>query len=277
MLDVHPAHHAASTWKDFFIHIATIVLGLLIAVGLESLVEQIHHHHQVTETRGLLRDEREGNKKNFADLASDWRGNTALLRNNLLVLDYLRQHPGTPEEKLPGVLRWGHHGTSFDSVVWDAAQQNGVVALMPRDEAAKCASVYRWLKRVKDADDETSLALNDALRYQFSDRNPSHLSPVQVDEEIDRTQIALMKSFQAGAAMQNISALMPDFPPSITLDELHQLSNSPDKPTLDRLAAASALTDARLKASGRDVRMKLTPAVGCPSIQPTPRNSRTHV
>jgi hypothetical protein len=24
MLDVHPAHHAASTWRDFFIHIATI-------------------------------------------------------------------------------------------------------------------------------------------------------------------------------------------------------------------------------------------------------------
>jgi hypothetical protein len=34
MLDVHPAPHAAHTLKEFFIHIATIVLGLLIAVGL---------------------------------------------------------------------------------------------------------------------------------------------------------------------------------------------------------------------------------------------------
>ena len=25
MLDVHPPHEAAHTWKDFFIHIATIV------------------------------------------------------------------------------------------------------------------------------------------------------------------------------------------------------------------------------------------------------------
>jgi hypothetical protein len=38
MLDVHPAHHAASTWRDFFIHIATIVLGLLIAISFEQLV-----------------------------------------------------------------------------------------------------------------------------------------------------------------------------------------------------------------------------------------------
>ena len=29
MLDVHPAHHAASNWRHFFIHIATIILGLL--------------------------------------------------------------------------------------------------------------------------------------------------------------------------------------------------------------------------------------------------------
>jgi hypothetical protein len=28
MLDVHPAHHVASTWRDFFVHIATIVTRL---------------------------------------------------------------------------------------------------------------------------------------------------------------------------------------------------------------------------------------------------------
>jgi hypothetical protein len=57
MLDVHPAHHAASTWKDFFIHIATIVIGLLIAVGLEQTVEYFHHQHQRHDVRqGILAD-----------------------------------------------------------------------------------------------------------------------------------------------------------------------------------------------------------------------------
>ena len=49
MLDVHPPHHAANTWRDFFIHIATIVVGLLIAVGLEQTVEYFHHNHQRRE------------------------------------------------------------------------------------------------------------------------------------------------------------------------------------------------------------------------------------
>src|SRR5579863_6651715 len=46
MLDVHAPHEAVHTWKAFFIHIATICVGLLIAVGLEQTVEAVHHHHQ---------------------------------------------------------------------------------------------------------------------------------------------------------------------------------------------------------------------------------------
>jgi len=46
MLDVHAPHQSVHTWKDFFVHIATICVGLLIAVGLEQAVEGVHHHHQ---------------------------------------------------------------------------------------------------------------------------------------------------------------------------------------------------------------------------------------
>jgi hypothetical protein len=55
MLDVHPPHEAAHTWEDFFIHIATIVVGLIIAVGLEQTVEAIHHRHELQRAREELR------------------------------------------------------------------------------------------------------------------------------------------------------------------------------------------------------------------------------
>jgi hypothetical protein len=57
MLDVHPPHHAANSWRDFFIHIATIVIGLLIAVGLEQSVEAIHRHHEREKLRAALTEE----------------------------------------------------------------------------------------------------------------------------------------------------------------------------------------------------------------------------
>ena len=72
MLDVHPAHHAATSWKELFVHIATIVIGLLIAVGLEQTVELIHHHHELVQVRKEL----------------SWE--MVELQNNLMVLNYLR-------------------------------------------------------------------------------------------------------------------------------------------------------------------------------------------
>jgi hypothetical protein len=60
MLDVHPQQQSAHSWKDFFIHIATIVVGLLLAVGLEQTVEAVHHHHQRHELEeALQRDNQE--------------------------------------------------------------------------------------------------------------------------------------------------------------------------------------------------------------------------
>jgi hypothetical protein len=64
MLDVHASHASIHTWKDFFIHIATICVGLLIALALEQTVEAVHHHHQREQllvsldhdTRATLRD-----------------------------------------------------------------------------------------------------------------------------------------------------------------------------------------------------------------------------
>ena len=89
MLDVHPTQEALHTWKGFFIHIATIVIGLCIAVGLEQTVEFFHHRHRVAETREALRVERESNIRAFAESVGEFHRQTAALINNIIVLRYL--------------------------------------------------------------------------------------------------------------------------------------------------------------------------------------------
>src|ERR1700734_2679989 len=54
MLDVHPAHPPAHSWRDFFVHIATICVGLLIAIALEQTVEAVDRHHERAELRAAL-------------------------------------------------------------------------------------------------------------------------------------------------------------------------------------------------------------------------------
>jgi hypothetical protein len=57
MLDVHAPHAEVSTWKGFLIHIATICIGLLIAVALEQSVEALHRHREASILREELRAE----------------------------------------------------------------------------------------------------------------------------------------------------------------------------------------------------------------------------
>jgi len=153
MLDVHAPHSIAHTWKDFFIHIATIVVGLFIAVGLEQAVEFFHHRHQIAETKEALRQEREENHKNISEETAYWRWTTAELQNNLQVLQYLRQHPGTAQEKLPGILLWAHVTAVYRSTAWNSAQQTGITVLMPQNEVAQTALLYEQLKRIRETTD----------------------------------------------------------------------------------------------------------------------------
>jgi hypothetical protein len=57
MLDVHAPHESIHTWKSFVIHIATITIGLLIAIGLEQTIEYLHHRQQAAAISGKLKAE----------------------------------------------------------------------------------------------------------------------------------------------------------------------------------------------------------------------------
>ena len=63
MLEVHAPHETVQTWKGFCIHIATITIGLLIAISLEQSVEYLHHRHQAKEMAEKLRAESLENRR----------------------------------------------------------------------------------------------------------------------------------------------------------------------------------------------------------------------
>jgi hypothetical protein len=74
MLDVHPLHEPPHSWRDFLVHIATIVVGLVIAVGLEQTVLFFHHRHQVGEL------EKQMHEVFTSDLASSTENSRQLIR-----------------------------------------------------------------------------------------------------------------------------------------------------------------------------------------------------
>jgi hypothetical protein len=72
MLDVHPPHDPIHSWKEYLLHMSTIVLGLLIAIGLEQSVEALHHRQQLHQ---LEKDERAEARRNVDILTTHFEVN----------------------------------------------------------------------------------------------------------------------------------------------------------------------------------------------------------
>lgn len=134
MLDVHPPEHAAHTWKDFFIHIATIVVGLIIAVGLEQAVEGLRRHHERQELEQNLRHEAQENVDRLEDGRMYWVAQVLWLRSATTLLRKAPTINGMVVVSLP-LRREEKSSSSPTRAVWAVAKANGTLALLPEGEA----------------------------------------------------------------------------------------------------------------------------------------------
>jgi hypothetical protein len=223
MLDVHAPHKSVHGWRDFFIHLATITIGLLIALGLEATVEWMHHLHEVSETREALQRELQVNRAHFASNTAHFRSESSVLQKNLLVLRFLQQHPGASPSQLPGTIQWNISYTRMVDSAWKTACQTGITALMPQEEVRKTAELYGFYERMDRSHEEEADALTDAISYGFEDSDPTHLSRAQVSDELERTKLVLSKHLRLGYLMQNLSEEFPNFQPAPQGEELDQL------------------------------------------------------
>ena len=123
LIDIHPAHHAATTWRDFFIHIATIVLGLLIAISLEQTVEYFHHRHLGAEAHRALIEERRSNEASNEFNIFATRRHQQDLQRDLTILHALRAHQPLP----PGPFILRHLRYFYIEDNWRRIHQSGTV------------------------------------------------------------------------------------------------------------------------------------------------------
>ena len=212
MIDIHPPHEAAHTWKDFFIHIATIVVGLIIAVGLEQTIELIHHHHQITETREALHHERLENYARLQHYVKLFHQASASQQADMAILISL-QHPSPNPTLAANHLHWAINRNQFETSAWQTAQSSGVLTLMPPNEVLADQNIYTALQDISNQNDLEWLALNDALRFTFSTPEASQLTPAQLTEEITLMQKLMTRQYLRGNFMGYPHRLDPNFVP----------------------------------------------------------------
>lgn len=147
MLDVHAPHQTVHTWKDFILHITTIVIGLLIAIGLEQAVEWFHHRQQLRTAREEISAELEQNRIILQQNLQDVTKIQAELTRDMVQLSAY-QASGTP---FTGKLdySWDFHRTP--DAAWQALRQSGSLDLFPYEELKSDNFLYTVFGSVMDA------------------------------------------------------------------------------------------------------------------------------
>lgn len=137
-MDVHPPHQPIHGWRDFFIHLGTITIGLCIALALESAAEAVHHRNIVREASARLQHEIDANHTLYAKNAQRLQRNRERLKQDIAVLLELRsgRKPADPH------LHWGWEWDAYDDSAWRSARDIGAIPYMSPGALEKFSGVY---------------------------------------------------------------------------------------------------------------------------------------
>jgi hypothetical protein len=140
-VDVHAPHSSIHGWKDFLLHLVTITVGLLIAVGIEGCVERHREHRLVNEARETMHEEIEHNSKTMDEEVGTLDKQKAALEKNLDTLTRILENPkDRAAQDTP--INASYNMTSLRDTAWKTAQTTGALAFMPYQEAQRYADVY---------------------------------------------------------------------------------------------------------------------------------------
>ena len=136
MLDVHVPHGKMIGVKDFFLHLLTIVIGLLIALGLEGWVEYEHHRHVAHQAEDGLRAEIANNAHLVGPIRQQIKDHQKELEANQKFLAEMRAHRHATGSRI--TLGSG----KFDDISWKTAQNTGAIAYMSYKDAQTFSNIY---------------------------------------------------------------------------------------------------------------------------------------
>jgi hypothetical protein len=193
VIDIHPPHQAAHSWRDIFVHLATITVGLFIALSLEGCVEWQHHRHLVHEARENIRSEMQDNQKELKGALDVIHKEQAEVKSDIEVLIKLKQNPEA--HGLSVNLRFSNSGLANAS--WNTAHETGAFSFMGYPEVKKYAEVYDTQKLFADQTNRVTSAYTNSF---------SVLYIFDVDEKAAK----MVKNDDVNAAIQKVLAVQSE-------------------------------------------------------------------
>ena len=143
-MDIHKPH-AAKTWREFFVEIGTIVVGILIALGLEQVIESAHNRTIADEAREAVRAEVEENLYWLNDRAKSEPCIVKRLDEIDDILNRAAHGQPFPVAHNIGLIPQG----KLTDLRWQANAQSGRASLFSGDEQRLFDNIYYTTERIQ--------------------------------------------------------------------------------------------------------------------------------
>jgi hypothetical protein len=176
-------------FRDFFLHLFTITVGLLIALSLEGCVERHHQRYLVSEAEAGLRTEIAQNSKALGTLRQQIKERRKELDGDLATLTQMRVHPAAEHHSLS--FTFGMH--KFDNVAWKTAQTTGALAYMPYGDARTFSDIYDTQDELYKTEVDVVEDVMHSASFASTQPDDWKPTPAQADELTDRIGMLRMR------------------------------------------------------------------------------------
>jgi len=114
--------------------IALTTIGVLTALGLDAIVQSMHHRRQREQALRAVAEERDLDRANVAKTFGWFRAEAIAFHSDLRACEFLQKHPGTAEVWLASAIKWTTVYEPTVESVWNTARATGVVAYRNRGD-----------------------------------------------------------------------------------------------------------------------------------------------
>lgn len=169
-MEIHSPAGPVESVKNFFLYLSMITIGILIALGLESTVETLHHKALVREARQNLISEIAGNRQELDRVLGRTRRGMDEVKHIAEAVKGERRWRGA--SRTAGEFNLSLDRVTLHSASWTTAHETGALQYMPYQEVKRFAELYRLQDQLLKLQDRTLTNWADLQKLAFSlDKN----------------------------------------------------------------------------------------------------------
>jgi hypothetical protein len=137
-MEIHPPLGPIRSIKEFCVHLLTVVIGILIALSLDGLLEHRQHDSLRREARANLAAEIRENQQRLEQGLAAAPDAEERLKQTVEAMDTSRRNPHVPWSGLD----WAFAIYPLASTAWSSAASTGAIGYMDYPEVQSYTRVY---------------------------------------------------------------------------------------------------------------------------------------